>query len=378
MRRLLKCTTKFNYSTRNLSSSRFNFQSPGISATSQIAGNPSSIPETTSEILTSAAFDQFHSTFIDAGLTTLGRTGFSQLLPTGLIEHGYQFLIESSGVDWLIGIPCATIVLRTCLIPFQIRNQVKTKSDMYNSQKKMMELREKQISEIDPEKKYELELEIQQQNINSVNPFGMILRMLPTAVVMSSHFIGLRNIANSGLESINTTYLPWVENGASQQLILKSLAESDPLFILPATASVLTAYTIMRGLDESVQNMPMASKNMLYKFGSVMGFVTFLFVASQSATVSIMFATNATISILVGSVLKIESVQKMVGLYRDPDEQKMVVEFMRLEMDRNMKMMAEARQAQEQSKIYENLAKQRIEERGKEQNNKRESEGQWK
>merc|ERR1711879_230221 len=100
------------------------------------------------------------------------------------------------------------------------------------------------------------------------------------------------------------------------------------------------------------------------------GFVTFLFVASQSATVSIMVATNATMSILVGSLLKKESVQKMFGLYKDPHEQKMVSEFMRLEMDRDMKMMAEAGRARKQSKVFEDLAKQRIEERGKEHNKK--------
>merc|ERR1712130_619085 len=166
---------------------------------------------------------------------------------------------------------------------------------------------------MNPNKKYELEMEFKQLQLNSVNPIGLITRILPTALIMSSHFIGLRNIANSGLQSINTSYLPWVENGASQQLILKSLAESDPLFILPATASFLTTFTIAKGFDESIQNMPIASQKMLYKFGAGMGFITFLFVASQSATVSVMFATNATISIIVGSILKLESVQKMLG-----------------------------------------------------------------
>ena len=317
-----------------------------------------------SETLSEASLTNYHQTFSEAGLTTLSREGVSQFYPTGIIEHIYQQVIENYEISWLFGIPLVTVLIRSAILPVQINNQRKLKTEMYESQKKQMQLRSDQVFELNPHRKAEIELEINHEKINMANPTKMILRMLPTGLVMSSHFIGLRNIASSDLESINSTFLPWAEY--SQKLDLPSLALSDPLFILPATASFLIVYTIAKGFDESLQNMPVQNQKLMAKFGQVIGFITFCLVASQSATVSIMFATNATISVIVGKAMKSESVQKSLGMYKDPEEQKRLTEFMKLEFERQLSQIQEANRAREQTKIYEDLAKKKIKERAKE------------
>jgi hypothetical protein len=360
---------------RNLSKTCFMHSSSSITENSTVNIIPPQPTETLltetlptetlpTELLTESSFDQVFSTFAEAGLTTLARTGFNQYYPTGVVEHIYQFMIENNEIGWLAGIPLVTVLIRGAIIPLQLRNQKKLKEEMWRSQSDMMRLREEQLYEIDENRKNEIEYEIHAVRMQQANPMPMILRMVPTAVVMSSHFIALRNIADSNLSSINTTHLPWADY--TGQLEISSLALSDPLFILPATASALTVYSITKGFDETIQNMPPQSIKLLSRLGQGLGLITFLLVSSQSATVSMMFATNAVISICVGRVMKMEASQKALGTYRDPVETKILTDFMKIEMDRQMKELKQANLAREQTKVYEELAQKRIKERHEE------------
>ena len=126
------------------------------------------------ELLTESSFDQVFSTFAEAGLTTLARSGVNQFFPPGLVEHIYQFMIENNDIGWLAGIPLVTVLIRGAIIPLQLRNQKKLKEEMWGSQSKMMELRKEQLYEIDENRKNEIEYEIHGVRMQQANPMPMI------------------------------------------------------------------------------------------------------------------------------------------------------------------------------------------------------------
>lgn len=303
------------------------------------------------------------ATFADAGLGTLNRSGFDQIFPTGIIEHFYEAVIQTNGLDWLVGVPLVTLAVRLCVIPFQINNQIQLSKASTISTQHQMKLREKQVFCLDAQSSQKIEMEIAQEKMNAMNPMKMLKRMIPTMIAQSSHFLALKSIADSGLHSINTTHLPWAEFREVHGEIV-SLASTDPLWILPMSASVITAFTIMNGMDENMAGLETAkSKDMIKKMAYVMSGFIVVFVGFQSSTIGLYMTTNALISVAVGTVMKQEGVRKSLGIYKTKEQLEIEMKFNRLEMERAMEQMRASQQLKESTETYEKLAKQKINDR---------------
>ena len=217
------------------------------------------------------------------------------------------------------------------------------KMQTHNANAELMDIRYKQSKCTDADQFTNLEI-MAQQHFVPKHIFKTFPRTIPTAILMSSHFIALRNLATHNVDSLTSCILPWSNS---------SLSLADPYLILPCLTSAMMVYTLMRGFDEGLQAIPADQQKLMKKILGLGYLIGFGFMSQMPSAVSFYFLINALFSFTQGSILKNESVQKKLGMYIDPVEQKIVNEFMQGEQKIRMQQMKELQEHLKEQKEKE-------------------------
>ncbi|XP_021371293.1 mitochondrial inner membrane protein OXA1L-like isoform X1 [Mizuhopecten yessoensis] len=176
------------------------------------------------------------------GEPSLASMGLGNYTPSGLYQHGLEFLHVGVGMPWWEAILVSTILVRVLSIPLAVLSQRVTANSM-NHKPKMDKLQEK-LSEAKLNKNMEqyaranLQLTRFMKETNT-NPLRSMMYPMLQMPIFLSVFIGLRKMAYYPVESMMDGGLWWFID----------LTTSDPLFILPFLTSATLLLSIELGSD---------------------------------------------------------------------------------------------------------------------------------
>lgn len=180
-------------------------------------------------------------------LATAGEPSFASLglggwTPVGWVQEGLEWLHISCGLPWWGAIIATTIVLRTLVFPLVIitqRNAGKLQNAMPKVQALQMKITEaRQMGDAMGTARYTQDL-VMLMKKEDVNPLRQMAMPLVQAPIFLSYFIGVRQMVNAPVESLQTGGLWWFTD----------LTMADPYFILPLVTCSTMALTIQLGID---------------------------------------------------------------------------------------------------------------------------------
>lgn len=229
-------TSSILLTDRNLEfrSASIKFASTGEAlATLENIPEPPAIPELVakaSETLAAGAEPAF---------TSLGLGGWT---PVGIVQNCMEYLHIGLDLPWWVSIMIGTICVRTIIFPLVIlsqRNAAKMNNNLPQIQHLQLKLTDaRQCGNALDAARYSQEMVIFMKE-KELNPFKNMLVPLAQAPLFISFFIGLRQMANTPVESLKTGGLFWFTD----------LTVPDQFFLLPIITSCTMLLTIEVGTD---------------------------------------------------------------------------------------------------------------------------------
>lgn len=229
-------TSSILLTDRNLEfrSASIRFASSGEAlATLENIPEPPAIPELVakaSETLAAGAEPAF---------TSLGLGGWT---PVGIVQNCMEYLHIGLDLPWWVSIMIGTICVRTIIFPLVIlsqRNAAKMNNNLPQIQHLQLKLTDaRQCGNALDAARYSQEMVIFMKE-KELNPFKNMLVPLAQAPLFISFFIGLRQMANTPVESLKTGGLFWFTD----------LTVPDQFFLLPIITSCTMLLTIEVGTD---------------------------------------------------------------------------------------------------------------------------------
>ncbi|XP_036337025.1 mitochondrial inner membrane protein OXA1L-like, partial [Rhagoletis pomonella] len=188
-----------------------------------------------------------------AGEPTFASIGLGGWTPVGLVQNCMEFLHIGCDLPWWATIAIGTAVVRTIIFPLVImaqRNAAKMNNYMPQLQVLQMKMTEaRQSGNAIESARYAQEMMLFMKE-KQVNPLKNMIVPLAQAPLFISFFMGLRQMANTPVESMREGGLFWFTD----------LTIADPTFMLPLITSATLYLTIEIGTDSarlSAQNMSM-------------------------------------------------------------------------------------------------------------------------
>ncbi|XP_065087938.1 mitochondrial inner membrane protein OXA1L [Ochlerotatus camptorhynchus] len=187
------------------------------------------------------------------GEPTFASLGLGGWTPVGIVQNCMEFLHVSCDIPWWGVIAIGTICVRTLLFPLVIasqRNAAKMNNHMPQMQVLQMKMTEaRQAGNSIDSARYAQEMVAFMKEKN-LNPLKNMLVPLAQAPIFISFFMGLRQMANTPVDSMREGGLFWFTD----------LTVCDPFYALPVITSITMFLTIELGTDSarmSAQNMQM-------------------------------------------------------------------------------------------------------------------------
>ncbi|XP_054733254.1 mitochondrial inner membrane protein OXA1L [Anastrepha obliqua] len=188
-----------------------------------------------------------------AGEPTFASIGLGGWSPVGIVQNCMEFLHIGCDLPWWAAIAIGTAVVRTIIFPLVImaqRNAAKMNNYMPQMQVLQMKMSEaRQSGNAIESARYAQEMMLFMKE-KEVNPLKNMIVPLAQAPLFISFFMGLRQMANTPVESLREGGLFWFTD----------LTVADPTFMLPLITSATLYLTIEIGTDSarlSAQNMSM-------------------------------------------------------------------------------------------------------------------------
>lgn len=204
---------------------------------------PSAAPEI-SDLVSSVAAN---------GEPTFASLGLGGWTPVGIVQNCMEFLHVGCDLPWWGVIAIGTICVRLVLFPLVIasqRNAAKMNNHMPQMQVLQMKMTEaRQAGNSIDSARYAQEMVAFMKEKN-LNPLKNMLVPLAQAPIFISFFMGLRQMANTPVESMREGGLFWFTD----------LTVCDQFYALPIITSITMFLTIELGTDSarmSAQNMQM-------------------------------------------------------------------------------------------------------------------------
>lgn len=163
-------------------------------------------------------------------------------MPSGMVQNCMEYLHIGLDLPWWTCIMIGTIAVRTIIFPLVIlsqRNSAKMNNNLPQIQHLQMKLTDaRQCGNAIDAARYSQEM-VSFMKEKELNPFKNMLVPLAQAPLFISFFIGLRQMANTPVESLKTGGLFWFTD----------LTVPDQFFLLPIITSCTMLLTIEVGTD---------------------------------------------------------------------------------------------------------------------------------
>jgi YidC/Oxa1 family membrane protein insertase len=234
----------------------------------------------------------------EPAFTSIGLGGWS---PPGLVQSAMEFLHISCDVPWWGTILIGTICVRVLIFPLVImaqRNGAKLANHMPQMQvlqAKMTEARQSGNA-IDAARYSQALVEFMKEK--KVNPLKNMIVPLAQAPLFVSFFIGLRQMANTPVESMRDGGLFWFTD----------LTVPDQFFLLPIITSLTMLATIEVGTDGArLQHQNMQTMKYVLR---ALPFVIFPFTMNFPGAIVTYWTFSNIISLIQVAFLKIPAVRE--------------------------------------------------------------------
>lgn len=200
---------------------------------------PPVAPETAGDVASQAINALGEPTFASIGLG-----GWS---PVGLVQNCMEFVHVTLDIPWWGAIAIGTVVVRTLIFPLVImaqRNAAKMNNNMPQMQLLQVKMTEaRQSGNAIDSARYAQEMMTFMKE-KDLNPLKNLIVPLAQAPLFISFFMGLRQMANTPVESMREGGLFWFTD----------LTIADPTFMLPVITSATLMLTVELGTDSARLN----------------------------------------------------------------------------------------------------------------------------
>ncbi|XP_034656022.1 mitochondrial inner membrane protein OXA1L [Drosophila subobscura] len=236
-----------------------------------------------------------------AGEATFASIGLGGWTPVGVVQNCMEFLHCTWDLPWWGAIAIGTLVVRTIIFPLVIlaqRNSAKMNNNMPQMQLLQLKMTEaRQSGNAIESARYAQEMMIFMRD-KGVNPLKNMIVPLAQAPLFISFFMGLRQMANTPVDSMRDGGLFWFQD----------LTLADPLYILPLITSATLYLTIEIGTDSA--RLSAANMNTMKYVLRALPLVIFPFTMNFPAAILTYWACSNFISLGQVAVLRIPAVRE--------------------------------------------------------------------
>ncbi|EDW69562.1 mitochondrial inner membrane protein OXA1L [Drosophila virilis] len=235
-----------------------------------------------------------------AGEPTFASIGLGGWSPVGMVQNCMEFLHCTWDIPWWGTIAIGTIVVRTLIFPLVIlaqRNSAKMSNNMPQMQVLQLKMTEaRQSGNAIESARYAQEMMLFMKE-KGVNPLKNMIVPLAQAPLFLSFFMGLRQMANTPVESMRDGGLFWFTD----------LTLADPFYLLPVITSATLYLTIELGTDSA--RLSAANMNTMKYVLRALPIVIFPFTMNFPAAILTYWACSNFISLGQVAVLRIPAVR---------------------------------------------------------------------
>lgn len=235
-----------------------------------------------------------------SGEPTFASIGLGGWSPVGIVQNCMEFLHCTWELPWWGAIAIGTLVVRTIIFPLVIvaqRNSAKMNNNMPQMQLLQLKMTEaRQSGNAIESARYAQEMMLFMRE-KGVNPLKNMVVPLAQAPLFISFFMGLRQMANTPVDSMRDGGLFWFQD----------LTLADPLYLLPLITSATLYLTIEIGTDSA--RLSAANMNTMKYVLRALPIVIFPFTMNFPAAILTYWACSNFISLGQVALLRIPSVR---------------------------------------------------------------------
>ncbi|XP_016989012.1 mitochondrial inner membrane protein OXA1L [Drosophila rhopaloa] len=235
-----------------------------------------------------------------AGEPSFASIGLGGWSPVGMVQNCMEFLHCTWDIPWWGAIAMGTLAVRTIIFPLVIlaqRNSAKMNNNMPQMQMLQLKMTEaRQSGNAIESARYAQEMMLFMRE-KGVNPMKNMLVPLAQAPLFISFFMGLRQMANTPVESMRDGGLFWFTD----------LTLADPFYLLPMITSATLYLTIEIGTDSA--RLSAANMNTMKYVLRALPLVIFPFTMNFPAAILTYWACSNFISLGQVALLRIPSVR---------------------------------------------------------------------
>ncbi|EDW05095.1 GH23226 [Drosophila grimshawi] len=228
---------------------------------------------------------------------SIGLGGWS---PVGMVQQCMEFLHCTWDIPWWGTIAIGTICVRTLIFPLVIlaqRNSARMSNNMPQMQVLQLKMTEaRQSGNAIESARYAQEMMLFMRE-KGVNPLKNMIVPLAQAPLFLSFFMGLRQMANTPVESMRDGGLFWFTD----------LTMADPFYLLPVITSATLYLTIELGTDSA--RLSAANMNTMKYVLRALPIVIFPFTMNFPAAILTYWACSNFISLGQVALLRIPAVR---------------------------------------------------------------------
>lgn len=233
----------------------------------------------------------------EPSFASIGLGGYS---PVGIVQNCMEFVHCTWDIPWWGAIAMGTLAVRTIIFPLVIlaqRNSAKMNNNMPQMQVLQLKMTEaRQSGNAIESARYAQEMMLFMKE-KGVNPLKNMLVPLAQAPLFISFFMGLRQMANTPVESMCNGGLFWFTD----------LTIADPFYLLPVITSATLYLTIELGTDSA--RLSAANMNTMKYVLRALPIVIFPFTMNFPAAILTYWACSNFISLGQVALLRIPSVR---------------------------------------------------------------------
>ncbi|XP_023177132.2 mitochondrial inner membrane protein OXA1L isoform X2 [Drosophila hydei] len=240
------------------------------------------------------------SNFVGNGEPSFASIGLGGWSPPGMVQNCMEFLHCTWDIPWWGTIAIGTLVVRTLIFPLVIlaqRNSAKMSNNMPQMQVLQLKMTEaRQSGNAIESARYAQEMMLFMRE-KGVNPLKNMIVPLAQAPLFISFFMGLRQMANTPVESMRDGGLFWFTD----------LTLADPLYLLPVITSATLYLTIELGTDSA--RLSAANMSTMKYVLRALPIVIFPFTMNFPAAILTYWACSNFISLGQVALLRIPAVR---------------------------------------------------------------------
>ncbi|XP_034484181.1 mitochondrial inner membrane protein OXA1L [Drosophila innubila] len=235
-----------------------------------------------------------------AGEPSFASIGLGGWSPVGMVQNCMEFVHCTWDIPWWGTIALGTLAVRTIIFPLVIlaqRNSAKMNNNMPQMQVLQLKMTEaRQSGNAIESARYAQEMMLFMRE-KGVNPLKNMIVPLAQAPLFISFFMGLRQMANTPVESMRDGGLFWFTD----------LTLADPLYLLPVITSATLYLTIELGTDSA--RLSAANMSTMKYVLRALPLVIFPFTMNFPAAILMYWACSNFISLGQVALLRIPSVR---------------------------------------------------------------------